>query len=103
MYHEIHGGDCCGLKHLAGFPTTVTEEGLLEQTIDAAEYEMESGRSAVEIVLTDKQLKTHHKVIKKVGYQFCGRWFNPNSGNYCNMFLWAPKIENDKSLPWVDT
>jgi hypothetical protein len=62
-------------------------------TGDCDPYEPDGGvfGHAIEITLTDGQMEKYGPMVKKVGFHHCFRWFNDNSGNYCNLLMWRSK------------
>ncbi len=107
MDYEDHGGHCCGLSHVYGFhgaPNKERLEAVLKRAVeyieDDARYGYEDSEEsvpwrvfghAVEITLTDQQMVEWAPVLKEVGFKHCFRWFNDNSGNYCNLLMWSSK------------
>lgn len=101
-----HGGGCCGVKHISGFPfissnakTIVKQKiALVKDAVDKAidRYEhYEEGASknsrenwtcAINVVLIDSQLEQWQTAVEAVGFKHVLRFKNSNSGNYCNVF-----------------
>lgn len=108
-----HGGRCCGLTHLFNFYRDVSEKDinqrLSEQTEDLRNsWEDENEIScpfegydhAFEVVLTDHQVIECGKLLKSMGFKWCFRWFNRNSGNYCNLFMYKNYSYEEQEPPF---
>lgn len=77
-YTREHGGLCCGIKHKHDFYRNSTKRDLEPVK-----------RGLTEIVLTDGQivlLNDRAYTYLKSKYRLVTRFFNSNSGNYCNIF-----------------
>lgn len=117
MSYFDHGGNCCGISHVYNFPARadaawldceieLATEGILLDNEDIAE---ERGQKhwrgkfghAIEICLTDDQMKEWSPTLKAKGFKLGLRWLNDNSGNYCNLLAWAPKkVSKKRPYKW---
>lgn len=110
-YLEL-GGNCCGISHVYDFPIRA-DAAWLDRQIEGAtdlireenEIAVEEGDRtrwrgkfghAIEICLTDSQMKEWAPTLKAKGFKLGLRWLNDNSGNYCNLLAWAPKKASKK-------
>ena len=113
MNCEEHGGYCCGMSHVWGFQTvtdkvtedlmgTITSRVLRVEEEATENYDYEEDEEdvpwkvfghCIEIVLTDSQMlhSGWAPVLKEKGFKLCDRWFNDNSGNYCNLLTYKTK------------
>lgn len=117
LTEKAHGGHCCGVSHLFDFPvwSESVEKSIalqIENTLSEWEYNEYTRRDGTEykrlpshlfeIVLTDEQLMDDNKAwvpaLKRLGFRHVARWFNSNSDNYCNMFVWNRKAP--VKAPW---
>lgn len=113
MNNESHGGHCCGMSHIWGFNVAIDKatkdlmETITQRVSEIEErarenYEYDEDEEdvnwtvfghCIEIVLTDSQMlySGWAPVLKKKGFKLCDRWFNDNSGNYCNLLTYKTK------------
>jgi len=124
-----HGGRCCGVSHVYFFPN-FTAEGprLLQENIQGWIMDMESAieedfryydeegnfiREApqwekenrpfshlIEVVLIDSQMQQWGPSLKSFGFELVKRWFNDNSGNWCNLLVYCTSNKEDTPLPF---
>ena len=63
-----------------------------------------NGQLLAEVCLTDRQLEENKsklaKTLKKCGFKHVARWYNPNSGNICNMFVHHKRCNKPKKWKW---
>lgn len=110
MEIDQHGGECCGASHIFNFGrwSSEAERELVRIRDRRLEYwEEDEDRlpsHLFEVVLTDQQLCDDNRAwvvaLKRCGFRFVTRWYNSNSGNYCNMFVWNRAARTRK--PWKD-
>lgn len=106
-----HGGGCCGMSHLLGFDETTKahwsycsdsygktpeerienyKEDLKLELLDLVLTKSKRPSGCVEVVLTDSQVIQdnfeHHKNLLAAGFTRVTRFYNSNSGNYCNIY-----------------
>jgi hypothetical protein len=89
MIRSAHGGHCCGRKHVFQFyGSAKNARHLLRQNLAS----IGSG-ILVEAVLTDHQCRQYQKMIEEEGFKHICRFYNSNSGNFCNVFFFwqSPK------------
>ena len=111
MNCKNHGGYCCGMSHVWDFKTATDKsiEELMNTIADRVDPIEENAREnydyeeedvpwtifghCIEIVLTDSQMlhSGWAPVLKEKGFKLCDRWFNDNSGNYCNLLTYKTK------------
>lgn len=112
MNTEEHGGACCGMTHVYGFPHIPSKQALnvMLQIISDRVYFLEGEKAdyyyennieipwkifghCIEVVLTDSQMANQGwaPLLKGKGFKLCDRWFNDNSGNYCNLLTYKTK------------
>jgi hypothetical protein len=95
---EEHGGECCGMRHLHGFPdneaTPEERENWLKNAVfnciesygDAEDVE-HLWRSCIEVVLNEHQLSDWCAILEKQGFKQVFSFLNSNSGNECHVFM----------------
>lgn len=99
---EDHGGHCCGVKHLHGFPcssqyTAAEKEQWLRDAIhrcidqfsefDDDEQAYSTWRGCIEVVLAEDQLNCWCRTLEEAGFKQVFSFLNHNSGNECHVFL----------------
>lgn len=102
---EHHGGGCCGVTHLYGFPdcseqfkiTEAEKKAWLRDAINSCidmfgdfEYsgmDYYEWRGCIEVVLSEHQLKDWCKPLEEAGFKQVFSFLNHNSGNECHVFL----------------
>lgn len=100
--HRMHGGQCCGLRHVYNFEYGYSEADR-QRTERYIANQLERGK-LVEIVLTDQQLdpsddewmpdnKRVRATLRKLGFKKVTRFRN-GRGNYCNIFHAHQKRES---------
>lgn len=100
-YYVEHGGECCGMSHI--YDMGETKETL--RVVDRTLRDLPTNH-LVEIVLTDRQIKRNKSIpkgLKKRGFKLVSRFYNDNSGNYCNVLHRYPltgKGSGKKNSPW---
>ena len=102
MSTASHGGYCCGVKHIYGFPYESNPErrklwleSEMEEILDDLNPRKSHGQ-LIEVCLTDSQSKTWAPLLKEKGFRHVARWRNSNSGNVVNMFLYQPRVVRAK-------
>lgn len=114
MFYVEHGGDCCGVSHVVGFPPRPDKDGLREfngacedainDICNSQEDEVDPDNFGhlLEAVLTDFQMTQWSKELHKQGWKLQRRWLNSNSSNFCNLLTWVtPSADDDlKHLPY---
>jgi hypothetical protein len=91
LYLHGHGGYCCGMSHLRGFPS-VTTPGVLDAFIKLMDNLEETygwtqdGRHLLEVVLTTHQACSWEKHLLAKGFKKVGKFNNMNSGNDCIVY-----------------
>lgn len=99
LMYECHGGGCCGIVHISDFSSPQNRQkmsvGWLQSEVQEAldflnddENNPDNEDRVVEAVLIDEQLDDDGwaPILKEVGFQPVSRFYNSNSGNYCNVF-----------------
>lgn len=96
MHINEHGGHCCGIKHILGFPTMASERAVsdfnilvgdfLAEVDEGEESEENGGTMLLEAVLTDYQLAQWGKILTGKGFKLVNSFTNVNSGNDCNIY-----------------
>lgn len=106
-YSEPHGGGCCGMTHIRDFYTSVSFDmkrlaTCINTTLD--ELRADNGIDddkpfghLFEVVLTDQQMQTYSEAMKEKGFRLVNRFYNANSGNYCNILHLAVHQPRGKS------
>lgn len=84
-----HGGCCCGIHHIYGFPdvglsSTEKIQGINEVVTRAVEDD--DWPHAVEAVLADYQISEWRRALNAVGFKQAFKFVNGNSGNRCFVF-----------------
>lgn len=104
---DYHGGGCCGMYHIQGFPIGEDVKNLkvVKDALAAVGNQIiEPGEGRLcEIVLTDGQIEAMPvlvKGLKELGFKLKTRFKNRNSGNYCNVLHWSPTNELHGSPYW---
>lgn len=126
MEYNEHGGCCCGMSHIYSFPHAEDkginalgnlikegieeiEESRLRSLKEEGDEDGEEVLDApwkvfghlIEVVLTDWQMSSGwSSVLKEKGFKLGPRWFNDNSGNYCNLLTYQTK-EPETPPPYV--
>jgi hypothetical protein len=100
MNIDEHGGGCCGMMHIYAFengPRPYLLRLLDTQMRDWVEenYASAAGEKTfnvlLEAVLTDDQMANGWAPeLKQRGWKLVTRFFNSNSGNYCNVLHYTP-------------
>jgi len=93
-----HGGACCGVTHIAGFNRLSNDD---KELIAKAVRDSRNRGHMYEVILTDSQIICQPaiaKLLKDSGFKLVSRFFNANSGNYCNV-LHLHRNARGKS-PW---
>lgn len=88
MRARVHGGHCCGIRHIQGFPLH-TEQAF--KTF--VEVDRVLSHKLVEVVLTTRKVRWHD-AIKTVGYKEVNRFRNPATGNTCVIYHRQPRSNN---------
>lgn len=97
MHTASHGGGCCGVFHLMGCDTSPL-------TLAQLRTEVQKGNNGMmaEVVATDGQLRSDPRlrsVFEEAGFTLVYRFQNPNSRNYCNVFLNSTAKDDISNTP----
>ena len=113
LWTEAHGGDCCGMTHIHGFPYTERMDELsLEDKVSLinavmrnrliiefsedpddederrwAIKEIEDYHKCFEVVLIREQLAHWEEALITAGFNRVFSFENSNTGNQCHVFL----------------
>lgn len=118
MNWDEHGGGCCGMTHVYGFDNRPNEKllnkldkilanytGRYSDSADGCDCEfcvkererMKTFNALLEAVLVDEQMFTWAPELRKRGFRLVNRFFNSNSGNYCNVLHFTPHEPRGKN------
>lgn len=84
MYLTDHGGACCGINHIHGFPPIPNRIRVRE--LQRLIRESKDSVGLLEIVLTEGQKTGWHEVLIAEGFVLKTRARNPNTGNIINVY-----------------
>lgn len=73
---------CCGATFLSGFGVFPSDSAL-EQIDDL----LKTQKHLYECILVDYQLIRWREPLEARGFKVVARWYNGNSGNYCNLLV----------------
>lgn len=82
-----HGGKCCGASHLYGMSDSCA---CLDKVRNSTRAAKNKGHM-LECVLTNQQMMRSPRLVallKELGWKRTATWYNRNSGNYCNQFVY---------------
>lgn len=54
----------------------------------------------IEVVLIDSQMQKWGPSLKSFGFELVKRWFNDNSGNWCNLLVYCTSNKEETPLPF---
>lgn len=122
MFYTEHGGDCCGVSHVVGFPfegPTAENKKVLDEVMkdavndlyQSAMYgflyegenppiELSDFSHLLEACLTDPQMVVWAAHLKERGWELQRRWHNSNSGNYVNLLTYAAGTVSETTPPY---
>lgn len=87
MQIRMHGGGCCGIRHLVDFGHPIELTYAMFADLQASVRSAPEGR-AIEVVLIDTQAQVWGPALAKIGFKHVYRFLNTNSRNVCNVFLY---------------
>lgn len=120
LYIERHGGGCCGVNHLYGFPSLTDAkyavnddkrvewiklalENVVIDNYDVCECENCDGdcgypasntfKCAIEVILSAGQLAEWRGPLETSGFKEVFDFYNSNSGNQCHVFYLQTNAE----------
>lgn len=84
-----HGGGCCGVEHLWGFPNYDEGSFSFKDKVEALQQQLnlENGGETLEVVLTRQQAKIWERALQRCGFKRVMEFNNPNTGNILRMYL----------------
>lgn len=100
--YEDHGGECCGMAHFIDVGPNVEDgddaDTYIDKDLKCIKKEIlylinsHKRKGLFEIVLTDKQIEAVvelEDMLADIGFKQVNRFFNPGSGNICNVYHWV--------------
>ena len=97
MYHLFHGGRCCGMSHITGFPTySDAQKQRLKRLTHCHTWETDGKSRCIEVVLTTRKSQKWHDAVKDIGYKEVNRFVNPGTGNTCVVYHYSLPVEARK-------